>query len=328
MRAEVIYETKLIEEEPLIGEIVKDPKIGRRDVLIKIKACGVCYSNLHMIEGHWPGFPSKLPIIPGHEISGVIEDVGGDVETWQVGQRVGIGCLYDACGRCEYCLTGREHLCLEQKITGETVDGGYAEFISAPQDFIYHVPENLGFEEAAPLFCPGVTAFRAVKRAGVRSGMKTAIFGVGGVGHMSVQFAKLAGAEITAVDISESKSNLALESGADYFVLADDFEKLDKFDVVMVHTPSQKAVLQASKSVKRGGTLLMAVPGELSIDNSQEYTIETSVIGPRMDQLKVLELASKGKVKVKWLGFQLDEANEVLLKLKRGEIIGRAVLTP
>jgi len=265
MKAEVIYETKLIEEEPLIDEIVQDPILGPRDVLIKIKACGVCYSNLHMIEGHWPGFPSKLPIIPGHEISGVIEDIGGDVETWHVGQRVGIGCLYDACGYCEYCLTGREHLCIEQKITGETVDGGYAEFISAPQDFIYHVPESLGFEEAAPLFCPGVTAFRAVKRAGVRSGMKVAIIGIGGVGHMSV---------------------------------------------------------------KRGGTLLMAVPGDVSIDNSQEYTVETSVIGPRMDQLKVLELASKGKVKVKWHGFNLDEANKVLLKLKRGEIIGRAVLIP
>jgi len=331
MRAEVLHKVNPIEERPLVAEIVPNPILGPDGVLIRVKACGVCRSNLHMIEGTWVGrgLPGKLPIIPGHEISGVVEDVGRDVETWQVGQRVGVQVLHDSCRSCEYCLTGREHLCLSRNATRETVDGGYAEFIAAPWDFIYPLPENIGFEEAAPLFCPGVTAYRAVKRAGVSSGQKVAVIGIGGVGHMALQFAKLAGADVTAVDVSEENLKLALELDAEDAVLANEFEKLGKFDVVMVHTPSQQAVDQAVKSVKRGGTILMAVFGNVNIDFSEEYTVKTSVIGPRIDMLKVLNLASKGKVRVKLFGsFKLEEANDVLLKLKKGEVVGRAVLTP
>jgi len=331
MKAQVLHEIQPIENRPLHYESVPDPVPSPSDVLIKIKACGACRSNLHMIEGEFQriGLPAKLPIIPGHEIAGIVEEVGRDVKKWQMGQRVGVQVLHDACRRCEYCLTGRENLCLSRNVTGETVDGGYAELIVAPWDFIYALPDNLCFEEAAPFFCPGVTAYRAVKRAEIRPGQKVAVIGIGGVGHMSLQFAKLTGANITAVDTFEEHLKLASELGAESVVLASEFGKLaDRFDVVLIHAPSQQAVDQAMKAVKRGGTVMMAVFGDVSVNFTEEHTIKGSVIGSRMDVIEALNLASQGKVKMKWQAFRLPEANDVLLKLKRGEIVGRAVLTP
>jgi len=313
---------------------VPDPRPADNQVLIKIKACGVCHSNLHMIEGDFKvfGIPAKLPIIPGHEISGVVEEVGKDVKGFGVGDRVGVQVLYESCRTCEYCLTGNENLCLERKGTGESVDGGYAEYIVAPYDFIYRLPDNLGFEEAAPLFCPGVTAYRAVKRAGVGLGQRVAVIGVGGVGHMSLQLAKLAGAETAAIDRSNAQLSMARELGADHILLSEQVEDFvkekGKFDIVMVHAPSQKAVDQATKIVKRGGTILMAVLGQVNIMFPEEIKIIPSVIGSRQDMKETLKIASTKKIKVKYTAYKLSEAEQVLTKLKKGQIIGRAVLTP
>ena len=272
LRAQVLHRIAPIEEGPLqYSSSVDDPKLRPNDVLIKIKACGVCHSNLHMIEGEFRvfGVPSRLPIIPGHEITGVVADVGADVKRWHVDDRVGVQVLYEACGMCEFCLTGREHICLNFKGTGESVDGGFAELITAPSDFIYAVPENLGDEEAAPLFCPGVTAYRAVKRANVRVGNKVAIMGVGGVGHMSLQFAKLAGAEVIAVDRSRGALDLAAELGADVAISPADLDEHlvqhGRPDVIIVHAPAQPAIDQAFRSIKKGGTVMMAVLGNVSI---------------------------------------------------------------
>ena len=313
---------------------VPDPRPADNQVLIRIKACGVCHSNLHMIEGDFKvfGIPAKLPIIPGHEIAGVVEEVGKDVKGFGVGDRVGVQVLYESCRTCEYCLSGNENLCLERKGTGESVDGGYAEYIVAPYDFIYKLPDNLGFEEAAPLFCPGVTAYRAVKRAGIRLGQKVAVIGIGGGGHMSLQFAKLAGAETAAVDRSEAQLNLARELGADHTLLSEQVEEYvkerGKFDVVMVHALSQKAVDQATKIVKRGGTILMAVLGQVNVIFPEEIKIVPSVIGSRQDMNETLKIASTKKIKVKYTTYKLNEAEQVLTKLKKGQIIGRAVQTP
>jgi len=323
-----------IESGPMSYQTVPDPKPADNQVLIKIKACGVCHSNLHMIEGEFKvfGVPTKLPIIPGHEIAGVVEEIGKDVKGVEVGGRVGVQVLYESCRRCEYCLTGNENLCLSKQGTGESVDGGYAEYIVAPYDFTYKIPDNLGFEGAASLFCPGVTAYRAVRRAGVRFGHKVAVIGIGGVGHMSLQFAKLAGAETIAVDMSEGQLRMAEELGADHTFLANDIEdyisKKGKMDVVMVHAPSQKAVDQALRIVRRGGTILMGVLGDVKVIFPEETSIISSVIGSRQEMNETLRLASMGKIKVKWTPYKLSEAERVLLKLKQGQIIGRAVLTP
>ncbi len=334
MRAYLCTRVGDLESGVMSYDDVPDPRPGDSQVLIRIKACGVCHSNLHMIEGEFKvfGIPAKLPIIPGHEIAGVVEEVGRDVRGFERGERVGVQVLYESCRTCEYCLTGNENLCLERKTTGESVDGGYAEYIVAPHDFIYKLPDNIGFEEAAPLFCPGVTAYRAVRRAGIRLGQKVAIIGVGGVGHMSLQFARLAGAEIVAVDRAEAQLSLARELGAEHALLSEEVEDFvknnGKFDVVMVHAPSQKAVDQATRIVKRGGTILMAVLGRVEVIFPEEVKIVPSVIGSRQDMKETLKIASTGKIKVKYATYKLNEAEQVLTKLKKGEIIGRAVLTP
>ena len=211
MKAQVCTRIDKIENHPLIYTTVDDPKPEPDQVLIKVKACGVCYSNLHMIEGELQrfGVPSRLPIIPGHEVTGVVEEVGSSAVGFQRGDRVGLQVLWSADGTCEFCLTGRENLCLNKQTTGETVDGGYAEYMTIPGAFAYHLPENLGFEESASLFCPGVTGYHAVKRANIKLGQRVAIIGIGGVGHMTLQFAKLAGAETIAIDTSEDKLKLA-----------------------------------------------------------------------------------------------------------------------
>ena len=328
MRAQRLHKISPIEQRPLVEEVVPDPIPGPRDVLVAIKACGVCRSNLGMIEGDFLviGVPSKLPIIPGHELTGLIEKVGTDVKTRRVGQRVGVQNLLSSCGHCKYCLNGREQICPNGLFTGENTDGGYADFIAAPEDFTFPLPDNLGFEEAAPLFCPGITGYSSVKRAGIRMGQKVCVIGIGGVGHMSLQFAKLAGADVTAVDLTKDKLDLALELGADNAILASDLPAKRTFDVVMVHTPSQRAVDQATKCVSTGGTILLAVFGKVDVDFTQEYTIRTCNLGSRSDTYDVMELASRGKIKVVSEAYKMSEVNDVLLKLKKGEVRARAVV--
>jgi propanol-preferring alcohol dehydrogenase len=334
MKAQLLTRIDKIENHPLIYTTVKDPVPTVDQVLIKVKACGVCYSNLHMIEGELKDFgvPAKLPIIPGHEITGVIEEVGANVTGFQVGDRVGMQVLWKTDGTCEFCLSGRENLCIKRQTTGEVVDGGYAEYFVAPADYVYHLPDNLRFEDSAPLFCPGVTGYHAVRRANVRFGQKVAVIGIGGVGHMTLQFAKLAGAETIAVDTSEEKLRLAQDIGSDHALTP---AELDKFildfgrpDIVLVHAPSQRAVDQALRVVKRGGTVLMGVLGNVMVQFPEEYTVMGSVIGTRLAMEETLRLASMGKIRVDCQVYRLNEAEDVLIKLKQGKIVGRAVLVP
>jgi propanol-preferring alcohol dehydrogenase len=334
MKAQLCTRIDKIENHPLIYTTVPDPTPKPDQVLMKVKACGVCYSNLHMIEGELQqfGVPAKLPIIPGHEVTGEVVQVGALAKNMQVGDRVGVQVLWNTDGTCEFCLGGRENLCPKRETTGEVVDGGYAEYMVAPASFTHHLPDNLGFEESASLFCPGVTAYHAIKRGNVRVGQKVAVIGIGGVGHMSLQFAKLAGAETIAVDTSEEKLKLAQEIGADHAVTAaelDDYvAKSGKPDVIMVHAPSPKAVAQAFRLIKRGGTVLMGVCGDAPILFPEEHTVIESVIGTRQEMNEVLHLASLGRVHVDWNKYNLGDAEDVLAKLKQGKIVGRAILVP
>ena len=334
MKAQLMTRIDKIENHPLTYTSVPEPQPQQNQVLIKVKACGVCYSNLHMIEGELTqfGVPGKLPIIPGHEVTGIIEEVGGLVSGVQRGDRVGVQVLWNTDGTCEFCLSGRENLCLKRQTTGEVVDGGYAEYMVAPSGFVHLLPDNLGFEESASLFCPGVTGYHAVKRANVQFGQKVAVIGIGGVGHMALQFAKLAGAETLAIDTSEDKLKLAEEIGADYTVIASKVEefiaKTDRPDAVLVHAPSQRAVEQALRIVKRGGTVLMGVCGSAPINFPEETSVVGSVIGTRQDMNETLKIASLGKVKVDYSSYKLSAAEDVLIELKKGAIVGRAILVP
>jgi len=284
MKAQLLTKLGPLEKNPLIYQDLPLPLLKEDQVLIRIKACGVCHSNLHMIEGEFLdfGIPSKLPIIPGHEITGIIEEMGKDVKGFEVNQRVGVQVLYESCRSCEYCINGRENLCLNKKTTGEMCDGGYAEYMVAPYDFIYPLPDNLSFEEASPLFYAGVTAYRAVKRAGITMGQKVAIVGVGGVGHMSLQFAKLAGAEVIAIDKYEGKLKLAYELGADKVLLSNEALN-ERVDVVMIHAPSKEAIDLSFRILKRGGVALMAVLGNINFRFAEEHSVIGSVIGKRYD---------------------------------------------
>jgi propanol-preferring alcohol dehydrogenase len=326
-----------IEQDPLSVEEVPIPVIGRRQVLVKVGACGVCRSNLHMIEGDWVamGVPAKSPIVPGHEIAGRVAKCGEDVDTFKEGDRVGIQPIWSTCGRCEFCLTGRENICRSKQITGETVDGGFAEYMAAEADHVYHLPDNLKDSEAAPLFCPGITAYGAVKKAELGPGKRVAVFGVGGVGHMVIEFARLHGADVIAVSRSSRGLGLAKELGATEVVdlskggREDWLQKIGPVDSSIVFAPSTELAQLAVRATKPGGVTVVGVFVELgTLPFVDEKKVVGSVVGSRQDVTEVLRLASDRKIKPLYEEFKLEKANEVLQMLKTGRIRARAVLVP
>src|SRR5258706_9221643 len=216
MKAIVLDKPCPIESHPLRPMEVPTPRPSYGEIVVRVTACGVCRSNLHMIEGDWvaAGVPAKCPIVPGHEIVGKVAAVGEGVPAFAVNARVGVQPLWSSCGRCEYCLTGREQLCAKKEITGETLDGGYAEYVLAKEAHAYALPDPIGDVEGAPLFCPGVTAYAAVAKARLSPGRRVAVFGIGGVGHMALQIARLTGADTIAVSRGSRHLHLAERLGA------------------------------------------------------------------------------------------------------------------
>jgi len=291
MKAMILEKPALIDANPLRLINATVPSPGRGEVLVKVAACGVCRSNLHMIEGDWVsrGVPAKLPIVPGHEIVGSIAALGEGVDGLSVGARVGVQPLWSTCERCEYCLTGREQLCPHKEITGETVDGGYAEYLVAKERHVYLVPESISDAEAAPLFCPGITAFGAVAKARLTPGKTLALFGFGGVGHMVQQLAQLAGAEVTVVARSASHLALARKLGAARTIDVSSTDAGDALrtmgggvDAAIVFAPSSALLKQAIRGTKPGGVIVVgafAEAGELPF--VEEKTVVGSVIGWR-----------------------------------------------
>jgi len=334
----VLNKTAPIETKPLKLTDISTPKFNNDEVLMKITACGVCRSNLHLIEGDWLkyGIPPKLPIIPGHEIVGIVEDVGSNVTIFAKGERIGIQPLYNACGHCDYCMTGREHLCDTRQITGDTEDGGYAEYIRVAANFAYKIPDGIDDLHAAPLFCPGVTAYRAVKQADLSPGKTVVIFGIGGVGHLALQIAKLYGAKVTAITRSKVHLDLASRLGADAVISPQEedvvrsLQKIGFADSAIIFAPSKEAISQAIRSVKKGGTIVMGVFGSIGDEFMfvDEKVIKGSVIGSRKDMKEVLALAADGSIHVICEKYPLRDANGVLEKLKIGKVEARAVLVP
>lgn len=335
MKAIVLESLATLEDSPISMRDYEMPEPSTGQVVMAVKACGVCRSNLHMIEGDWKdrGVPSMIPIIPGHEVVGVISELGSGVTRFSVGQRVGVQPLWSSCGHCEFCLTGREQLCREKEITGETVNGGYAEYMLANADHLYPVPDNLNDAEAAPLFCPGITAYRAVAKAGLSPGQTLALFGVGGVGHLVIQLALLAGAEVTAVARSQRHLELAEELGVQHLInpTKDNvdaiFDAQGGVDAAIVFAPSSAVARQAVAAIKPGGIAVFGVQvefgGELPGDEKQ---IVNTLIGPRHDMNQVLGLAASGKLHVSYETFALQDADKALARLKADDLTARAVL--
>lgn len=321
-----------IETHPLHLREVDKPKPGPGQLLMKVTACGVCRSNLHTIEGDWieNGVPAKSPIVPGHEVVGTVAELGEGVSEFKVGERIGVQPLWWTDLSCEYCLTAREHLCPKKEITGESVDGGYAEYMLAYADHTYHLPDNIKDAEAAPLFCPGITAYHAVQKAELSPGKTVALFGMGGVGHMVIQFARLAGADVITVARGERHRALAMELGSVRAIEPSEVAELTKaggVDAAIVFAPSDEMLAQAYAVVKAGGIIVNGAasnPGSLSFGEEKE--LRGSVIGPRHHMKEVLRIASEGKIKVVVETFPLKDAEVALTRLKQGDIEARAVL--
>lgn len=300
---------------------------------IHVVACGVCRSNLHMIEGDWVdgGVPAISPIIPGHEVTGYVSALGEGVTGFAVGDPVGVQPLWSSCETCEFCVSGRENLCHDRKITGEHVNGGYAEYMIATAAHTYHVPANLDLVDSAPLFCPGITAFAAVDKLTIGAGDTVAIFGLGGVGHMAVQFAALTGARVVAVGRTPEHLEVARELGAAETVDSRDPEALariaDTADAVITFAPADAVTAQAFDALKWGGTLVNGVA--LTLDGfpfNKAQTIHASVIGTRAQMREVLELAAAGKIRTVVDSFDMNTAGDVLTALAAGSLRSRAVL--
>ena len=341
MQAMVLTKLAPIETRPLKLMSIDKPTIkGRMELILEIEACGVCRSNLHLIEGDWKkyGAPSSLPVIPGHEVVGVVKKLGDGVKKVKAGDRVGIQPLFSSCLQCDYCTSGRENLCESAEITGDTVQGGYAEYISALEEFVTPIPDNFDSAHAAPLFCPGITAYKAVKASEPAAGKTVGIFGIGGVGHLAIQIAKIYGARVLATSRTRKHIDLSKNVGADNAIVYQDSdeqflknltEEEGLLDSAIVFAPSDRVIDVAIRSVKKAGIVVLAVRGKVAdFPTFEEKIIKGSVIGTRKDMADLVKMASSPGLQVIIEKHTLAEANEVLGRLNVSEVEARAVLIP
>ncbi|MGQ0791404.1 MAG: alcohol dehydrogenase catalytic domain-containing protein [Nitrosopumilaceae archaeon] len=341
MRAMVLSELGPIETNPLkLTEIDRHEIQRPNELLIKIEACGVCHSQLHGIEGDWKdlGIPPILPTVPGHEVVGKVVKIGKNVTKFKVGDRVGISPLLESCMKCQYCKEGNEHLCESMQVLGESLKGGYAEYVTVIEDFATKIPETMQPEYAAPLFCAGVTAYKAVKASEPSKNKKIGIFGIGGVGHMAVQFAILEGVEVIAISRNKKHLEIAKKLGASITItysqdqekfLHELKEKVGLLDAAIVFAPADIVTNTAIKAIKKGGLVVIGTICEISnFVAFEEKTIRGTLIGSRNDMKEVIRIANEKNIKVFSEVYRLEQANEVLAKLKTSEIEARAVLVP
>ena len=324
--------------EPFKIREVPVPEPGRGEVLVKIVASGVCHTDVHAADGDWPIKPI-MPLIPGHEGAGIVAAVGAGVTHLKEGDRVGIAWLHSACGHCEFCLSGWETLCPEQKNSGYSVNGTFAEYALGNAEFVGRIPDGLTFKDAAPIMCAGVTTYKGLKQTEAQPGEWVVISGVGGLGHVAVQYAKAMGLHVAAVDIGEKKMKLARKLGAE---IALDAREVDPAAViqkqiggahgVLVTAVSLPAFKQAVGMLRRGGTCVMngLPPGEFPISVFDMvlngFTLRGSIVGTRLDLEEALALAAEGKVRATIEDQPLEAINDVFNRLKTGKVNGRVVL--
>ncbi len=324
-------------DKPLTLEERPVPKPGPGQVLVRLEACGLCHTDIHAMRGDWPVKPS-LPFVPGHEGVGIIEELGAGATRRAVGERVALPWLGHACGECRYCVDGRENLCESQQNTGYSIDGGYAEYALADARFASPVPNGIPPLEAAPLACAGVTTYAAVKAAHITPAERVAIFGVGGLGHLAVQYARIVGAEVVGIDVTEEKLNLALELGADHVVNAREVDPVEALrslggvDVAIVLALAPQVFDQAFASLNRGGRLILVslpVEGALTVPIFDTVlkgiSIIGSIVGTRQDLAEVFALHAAGRTRVVAEARSLDDANAAVEQVLEGVVPARLV---
>jgi propanol-preferring alcohol dehydrogenase len=333
MKAAVVHDFS----KALSLDEVPTPQPGAGEVLVKVETSGLCHTDIHAAHGDWPVKPSP-PFIPGHEGVGIVVKVGQGVDSPKVGDRVAMPWLGSACGVCDYCVDGWETLCEKQVNTGYGVNGAYAEYAVADAAYVAQVPDKVDPLDAAVLTCAGVTTYKAVKVSGARPGQLVAVFGVGGLGHLAVQYAKISGANVVAVDIVDEKLELAKELGADHVVnaLVDDpveaIKALGGAHVAISVAVAPKAFEQAFGALRRGGTLVfVALPADnfvkLPIFETvlNGITIVGSIVGTRKDLAEVYALHAQGRTRVIRETRQLDEVNECFEEVEKGHVQARIV---
>jgi propanol-preferring alcohol dehydrogenase len=324
--------------QPLKLEEVPVPRPGPGQILVKIVASGVCHTDVHAADGDWPVKPA-LPFIPGHEGVGYVAALGAGVTLLKEGDRVGVPWLHSACGVCDYCLTGWETLCPRQQNTGYSVNGGYAEYTLAPAAYAGRIPKALDFAIAAPIMCAGVTTYKGLKETDTKPGEWVVILGVGGLGHVAVQYARAMGKHIAAVDIADDKLELARRLGAELIVNAKTQDAVSFIQKqiggahgVLITAVSRAVFHQGLAMLRAGGTcaLVGLPPGDFPTPIFdvvlKRLTIRGSIVGTRKDLEESLQFAAEGKIKPQIELQPLEAINTIFKRLKNGEINGRVVL--
>lgn len=325
--------------QPLSIEDMPVPEVAAGRILVKVAACGVCHTDLHAADGDWPVKPT-LPFIPGHEGVGHVAAVGAGVRGIREGDRVGVPWLHTACGHCEHCLTGWETLCDQQQMTGYSVNGSFAEYVLADPAYVGRLPDGLSFESLAPILCAGLTVYKGLKVLDARPGQWVAIVGVGGLGHLAVQYARAMGFHVAAVDIDASKLALAGRVGAELCVNAVEEDpvavlhrELRGVQGALVTAVSRQSFEQSLGMLHKRGTMSMVglPPGDFSLPifdvvlNAK--TVRGSIVGSRQDLTEALQFAADGVVHASTTTHRLDDINRIFDDLRHGRVDGRAVLS-
>lgn len=335
MKAAVVHQFG----KPLAIECVPVPVPGPGEMLVKVMACGVCHTDLHAADGDWPVKPTP-PFIPGHEAAGIVVELGPGVTGFKEGDAVGVAWLHDACLACEYCETGWETLCEHQHNTGYSCNGGFAEYVIATAAFAAKLPQNVDFAAISPILCAGVTTYKGLKETEARPGEWVAISGIGGLGHVAIQYAKAMGFHVVALDVSPEKLELARSLGADLAVDARSLMAVEDTlkatgggaHGVLVTAVSPPAFSQAIRMVRRKGTVSLVglPPGEFPTPIFdvvlKRITIRGSIVGTRRDLEEAIAFATEGKVKAEIHKAPLEDINDIFARLKAGKIDGRVVL--
>jgi propanol-preferring alcohol dehydrogenase len=325
--------------QPLVLTELDIPEPGPGQILVRTEACGVCHTDLHAANGDWPLKPA-LPFTPGHEGIGIVTALGAGVTAVKEGDRVGVPWLYSACGHCEFCLTAREPVCAKAQFGGYTRNGGFAQYIVADPSYVAHIPEGLSACDAAPLICAGITSYKGIKETQARPGEWIVISGIGGLGHLGVQYARAMGLRVVAVDIDDGKLAHAKRLGAEVTINAksgDPAEAVKRATQggahgVLITAPSLPAFKQGVGMTRKWGTCVLVgiPPGEFPTPLfdvvANCITIRGSFVGNRRDMAEALDFGSRGLVKADIELQPLSNINAVFERLAHGDVPSRVVL--
>lgn len=329
MKALILKKSNLIENNPLKLKEIPEPRIASNELLVRVSVCGICHTDLHVVEGELPG--RKVPVVPGHQIIGRVEAVGSKVKRFRAGARVGIPWLNSTCGECKFCKSNRENLCSNAKFTGYNIDGGFAEYVKIHENFAYSIPTEFTDENATPLLCAGVIGFRAFRLTESKKGDILGLFGFGASAHIVLQVAKYMGIKVFVFSRSENHRGLARDLGSDWTGTIND-KIPEMLNSAIIFAPAGEIVPMALARLDRGGRLILAGIHMSPLPQMEynllyhERSIKSVANSTRQDVVDFLKIAIDIQVKTEVQIFSIDEGNKALQMLKEGRINGAGVL--